>query len=914
MSYGVEYRAEFTDLRTKQLRRSNLITGWTNEPSSPYDTFTALGEDIASAITDGSAYALCYSDQFSVNVGDTIIVTFNLTLNSGSAPYSVHIRNDAGVKSNEEAAIAGVNTIMLTATETISDARIGIVNDVNAANWEASDFEVLYQQTHDWRIDVLTDGYSGSIKEMTLAGDPLNISYLSPSEELLYPPIKGSMAQFSVRSPNHFQYLDLVAAADFEHPVNIYQDDVLRWSGWITPGNYSEPYDSENYRVTIACTDGLGMLKFVDYLDGEEYYNGRKTEAQVLIDLLDKIYITSFKEFINIYDDEMDSDEEDSPLDQTYIDVDIFRDMNCYEVLEYLLIKWNAIVRQKNGEIYIYRPIELKDATAYGRHFTSSTSKTAITLSPAQQISRKTSPTDFVGVNGGTLMIEPAAKKIVYRFDYGSRESWLENWDLSVNTFKDNQFESWSNGGAMAARPISEYVPGEDNGVALPAGSALTSVTPIPYNTANNFYQEFAANVKAAPDGLVLEIDYGIFNAGVSIVSGLKYFYRIQQGGYTLKQGSIDDQLVWENVTTNYMNDNIGDVSPGWTGWTTIRKRIDGVPTTGVIKVILYSTNYGDDCIMAFRDVRFLAASAEAGRYLSPAFIARQSRSKTSSISNLFKITSFVKRTERDYSVENNILRGETLEFDHIMGDVKNSGIVNAMEQFAGALTVGSPLEITDLWSTRGASEETDLLSITSAEMAKQYSRPKQMLNIPVYDLSEGAIEMIGNFQDPLNQEDGDNRIFIPNSAEFNVYERLWNINMIELVVKDPPNIDVHIDVFPEIRLEGMNAIAEVVSTPPSVACNSVGTISDGLEFDRMSVAINYTNSGGAGSAAVNWRIKDSGGSVVDSGNITTNFPSGTGNKALTGITYPAAGTDYTFEAKMSTEGFYQVSNTFDVT
>jgi hypothetical protein len=188
------------------------------------------------------------------------------------------------------------------------------------------------------------------------------------------------------------------------------------------------------------------------------------------------------------------------------------------------------------------------------------------------------------------------------------------------------------------------------------------------------------------------------------------------------------------------------------------------------------------------------------------------------------------------------------------------------------------------------------------------------ILSWPIYDQGETpSFSMFNRIEDPINlDEDDDNRYFIPNTADFNAKQRLWTIDAVELIYKDPPALFVELTEFPDIGLDIDAPTAEVTEEPPSVVCNSVGTIPNGYEYDRMNVTINYTNSGGAGSATIDWRIKDSGASVVDSGSFPTSFPSGTGNKAIGGVTYPEEGTGYTLEAKMSTEGAWDVSNSFN--
>ena len=122
-----------------------------------------------------------------------------------------------------------------------------------------------------------------------------------------------------------------------------------------------------------------------------------------------------------------------------------------------------------------------------------------------------------------------------------------------------------------------------------------------------------------------------------------------------------------------------------------------------------------------------------------------------------------------------------------------------------------------------------------------------------------------------------------------------------------------------EVYLNDGDAIDLTIFCPsvpasPSVVVNSLATIDNGEEFDRVNVSFNYTNSGDAGFATIQWRIKDSGSSIVDSGDRDINFGTDTGNAVLTSIMYPEAGNNYTLEAKEETQAAWRVSNSFNTT
>ena len=908
----------------------------------------------------------------------------------------------------------------------------------------------------EWTIDVENDAYSSAVKEFLMDGDPLNFEFLSPSDELLYPPVKGSMANFRVISDSHFKYAGLFAQSDFAFPVKIYQgkgsglvvswsnysgystftsvgsaiisaitsgsavsyaisnncgsiksgdkieisinatqnsgalpsvylrdpslavisnsvqvaagantitltatadsenftvwlqtttiasnwstaeitaefQQKLFWSGWIAPSSYSEPYDSTPYTVNIACTDGLGLLKNVEFKDGVEYYNGRMTEAAILFEIFDKIGITGFKEFVNIYEDNMDEAVGDSPLDQTYIDVDVFRDMNCYEVLEYLLIKWSAIIRQWEGEYYIFRPIEMSAATIYGRKFTNATTKTAITLTTGQQISRKTAETDFVSIDGGTMTIEPAAKEVIHNHDYRYKESWIDNHEFSASQFRDggifNAAKWWDSLGFADPNPAADYFDAETEGVYLNSFGR----NPFPSTWTDRIQQTFGHYaINANPLTLyTLSFDYAFFNdKAFNQIGALYLILQTADGSHYLKGSLSMDTWEWTTVQVDGVIEiNVGSIGTGPTEWVNIQKQIVGLPAAGpyIIKVLPRSGSF-QSAIPFVKRIKFSEESTqltikkikltkwELFYYGELTAVARRVAKGIPIFERIFDDKKL--GVERTYSETVNP-HGDIYEVNHLLGDVSDSNIENVLEQFAGSLSVdiaGVQMPTT-LWSRRGRADRLPLLRIAQQEYKQMYIRPVMTVALPIYDQSETpTLSLFNNLQDSLNEDQGDNRIFIPNAAEFSPKERLWNINASELIYKGVPGtiMGVTLTEYPDFGFDVYAPAASVASTPASVVCNSVSTIVDGYEYDRLNVTINYTNSGGAGSATIDWRIKNSGGTVIDSGSLTTSFPAGTGNKAITGLTYPAAGTGYTLEAKMSTEGTYDASNSFN--
>lgn len=138
----------------------NLITGFVN---SSYETFESDGIVISSAIETGSngrAWSISgTSNYFPVSQGETIIVCFELVLNSGQLPYLRLVDSTDTSVSNAPQAASGFNKIELTATSDNELTRLRIYNTA-AANFEMANVVIKRAESEtDW---ILLEKIEGS--------------------------------------------------------------------------------------------------------------------------------------------------------------------------------------------------------------------------------------------------------------------------------------------------------------------------------------------------------------------------------------------------------------------------------------------------------------------------------------------------------------------------------------------------------------------------------------------------------------------------------------------------------------------------------------------------------------------------------------------------------------------------------
>jgi hypothetical protein len=247
-----------------------------------------------------------------------------------------------------------------------------------------------------WLAKIYGSDFAGTVTTLKGQVDPIVVAHLNESDDI-FDPIKEVKAVLSIESLTSFQLDDLFSNEDMYFYVEIYQGidsaDTLYWAGYVDNEQYQEAYEAPPYAAEIHCIDGLALLREILYEDdsvsGDPIpYNGRKLKSQIILDILGKIGFTEFKEFINVYEVNMNSTTQDSLLDQSSLDVDVFAEMYCDEVLKEVLKGYNACIKQKDGIFCIYRPKALGDVTVYGRYFTDATTKTLVSYSPTQFINR----------------------------------------------------------------------------------------------------------------------------------------------------------------------------------------------------------------------------------------------------------------------------------------------------------------------------------------------------------------------------------------------------------------------------------------------------------------------------------------------------------------------------------------------
>ena len=77
--------------------------------------------------------------------------------------------------------------------------------------------------------------------------------------------------------------------------------------------------------------------------------------------------------------------------------------------------------------------------------------------------------------------------------------------------------------------------------------------------------------------------------------------------------------------------------------------------------------------------------------------------------------------------------------------------------------------DYTEDWSTRGGSESDPIIELIGGEIGNQFSRPKHLLDLELYERNDAFLDIVGNLQDDLNQYSGADRKFVMSGGTYDV-------------------------------------------------------------------------------------------------------------------------------------------------
>lgn len=218
----------------------------------------------------------------------------------------------------------------------------------------------------------------------------------------------------------------------------------LVWMGFVLPQQYLEDYKAPPYYTTVNAKDGLSDLKNIFFLqdDGQEFFGRIKTIELIAFCLRKTGINLNIRSGINLYAQDMDQFETDDPLDQAYIDPELFY-LNGTQTLDFVLTElirpYRARLIQWDGRWNILRIEELlseydyREFTPYGIYESNGT------VDPIVDVDKHLTGNCLEWAESNQVMeLRPGFGKVRVVYHLGNKRNILRNGDFRVKSFFDS--------------------------------------------------------------------------------------------------------------------------------------------------------------------------------------------------------------------------------------------------------------------------------------------------------------------------------------------------------------------------------------------------------------------------------------------------------------------------------------------
>jgi hypothetical protein len=575
-------------------------------------------------------------------------------------------------------------------------------------------------------------------------------------------PVRGSGLQIDLEADSNLTFYDLYSEEERTFSVVYTRATEILFNGWLSPEGIYESLVTDKWVISLDCTDGLGFLKNLSYVEDATGLNfvGKQSLLEIVVNCLKrtktpqniltsvKIYYDGLSQTLNIFDN-------------VYFNADRFiKDdnnttiMNCEEVLKSVLEPFGAVLTSFKGEWLIYKPNSLVDSSSQ-IFFTYDSSGVALnptsrTIDFAFALGSQIDnyyPHHANGNQQKTIKSSIGAYRINYK--YGLVKSFFNNLYLRSDTTPPLLY-------------IEEWTINDINHLEFPA---------------NDLGLRFDIITNSSPSTLVLTSDSFNFEQGNMLEFNTAFFH---YGNYNYATAARVDEVLFkviltDGVDTYYLNNDGDWVNSSAFVSAVIRKtEIDfrltsnSMPISGSVKIeiwrpkMLFSVSGTVDEVLISK-----CGFSPAGQELD------------------------------DIKGENHTFQ-RTLKPSSKIKDIKSvfNGD-NESDSYVGAIYKADEINTTELWTRQGASETKPLLQIMGEERMKMYSKPLQVYKGDVY----GYFNYLS-----LVTINGLTGKFMPTTYS---YDALSNITSLELT--EVLNSDILSDVNYELTFDYGNVVEPTI-------------------------------------------------------------------------------------------------------
>jgi hypothetical protein len=333
-----------------------------------------------------------------------------------------------------------------------------------------AEYQCIAEGKEDWtgRIDILERGFTGSLTEVNTGKEPITISYTGEGEGKFKTTI-SSTATIQLDSDTNFKFVELFIGDERKYKVIFYKDYgsgfEIKWQGFILPTEYEEPYTDPGYIVTVTATDGLADLKDQDFGN----LSGNLSLIKVIARCLRNTDLNlNIRSAISRFELNHDTDPEDDPLEQTFVDASIYTDKTCDEVLNYVLIPFGARLFQSKNVWWIISIEDTPFTFSYRQFSPIGIYQSNSTYDPRIYSKGATETQRIVWLNqSGKLMVRPGYRDVIIDYNAGLVNNIFFTGRFEPADIVGSFFKGWSldiSGASGATSGIENVSNGDSTG------------------------------------------------------------------------------------------------------------------------------------------------------------------------------------------------------------------------------------------------------------------------------------------------------------------------------------------------------------------------------------------------------------------------------------------------------------------
>ena len=185
-------------------------------------------------------------------------------------------------------------------------------------------------------------------------------------------PVRGSGLKIDLDANSNLTFYDLYSEEERTFSVVYTRATDVLFNGWLSPEGIYESLVSDKWIISLDCTDGLGFLANLSYVEEATglTFVGKQSLLEIIVNCLKRTktpqnILTSVK----IYYDGLNQSL--NPFSNIYFNSDRFikddkgdTKMNCEEVLKSVLEPFGLVITAYKGEWLIYSPNSLVESSS----------------------------------------------------------------------------------------------------------------------------------------------------------------------------------------------------------------------------------------------------------------------------------------------------------------------------------------------------------------------------------------------------------------------------------------------------------------------------------------------------------------------------------------------------------------------